>query len=117
MPASLGHDAGPGWQEQPAVVELPSMRDSLGEDPLIEVRDNIGLPIRSGKDQVTFGKHAGMTYDEVYKKHPSYCNWVMHTAEVGDDPGASLVKFARHLATREARSPEDVPAGRMDEAL
>jgi hypothetical protein len=69
------------------------------------------------KDRVTFGKHAGKTYDEVYKKHPSYCMWVMQTAEVGDDPDASLVKFARHLATREARSPEDVPAGRMDEEL
>ena len=81
--------------------------------PLSKFED---IPI-SGKTKVTFGKNAGMTYDEVYQQHPSYCNWVITTAEVGDSPDVSLVKFARYLVTLEARSPEDVPAGRMDEEL
>ena len=84
--------------------------------PLSKFESTPDIPI-SGKTKVTFGRHAGLTYDEVYQQHPSYCGWVINTAEVGDDPGESLVKFARHLVTREARQPEDVPAGRMDEAL
>jgi len=71
----------------------------------------------SGKDLVTFGKHAGKTYDNVFLNNPGYCDWIMKTAEEGDDAGVQLIKFARYLATREARSPEDVPAGRMDEEL
>ena len=71
----------------------------------------------SGKDLVTFGKHAGKTYDQVLQSYPGYCEWVMKTAEEGDDVGVQLIKFARYLATREARSAEDVPAGRMDEEL
>ena len=71
----------------------------------------------SGKDLVTFGMHAGKTYNNVYLSHPTYCDWIMKTAETGDDASAQLIKFARYLTTREARSPEDVPAGRMDEEL
>ena len=70
----------------------------------------------SCKDLLTFGKHAGKTYDFVYLNHINYCEWILK-AESGDDACAQLVKFARYLATREARSPGDVPAGRMDEEL
>jgi hypothetical protein len=71
----------------------------------------------SCKDLLTFGKHAGKTYDFVYLNHINDCEWILKTAESGDDACAQLVKFARYLATREARSPGDIPAGRMDEEL
>ena len=71
----------------------------------------------TGRDLVTFGKHAGMTYDTVYLKYPDYCNWAMSTAESGDDACQQLIKFAKYIATREARTPENIPAGRMDEEL
>ena len=71
----------------------------------------------SCKDLLTFGKHAGKTYDFVYLNHINYCEWILRTVESGDDAGLQLFKFARYLATREARSPGDVPAGRMDEEL
>ena len=71
----------------------------------------------SGSDLVTFGRHAGKTYNTVYVQDPGYVNWILQTAESGDSPSASLLKFARYLATRETRTPEDTPAGRMDEEL
>ena len=69
------------------------------------------------KDLITFGMHCGKTYDTVYLNHPEYCDWILRTAESGDDASAVLKKFARYLATREVRDPMDVPAGRMDEEL
>ena len=71
----------------------------------------------NGRDLVTFGQHAGKSYDTVYANHPSYCNWILQTAETGDDKSPQLVKFARYLATKEARNPDDIPAGRMGEEL
>jgi hypothetical protein len=71
----------------------------------------------NGNDLVTFGMHAGKTYNTVYHKHQQYCEWVLQTAETGDDPSPQLIKFARYLATKEARDPNDIPAGRMDEEL
>ena len=71
----------------------------------------------TGRDILTFGRHTGKTYDTVYTLHPDYCNWVLNTAETGDSPSPQLVKFARYLSTREARNPDDIPAGRMDEEL
>jgi len=61
--------------------------------------------------------YTGLTYNEVYTKHPTYADWVLKTAETGDSPSEPLKRFARYLASREARSPEDVPAGKMDEEL
>lgn len=72
---------------------------------------------QSGTDLITFGKHAGKTYNTVYVQHPDYCDWILRTAETGDSPCQSLLKFAKYLATREARSPDDIPAGRMDDEL
>ena len=71
----------------------------------------------SQKDRLNFGMYAGKTYETVHSNHPSYCEWILKTAESGDGASAPLKKFARWLATREARSPTDVPAGRMDEEL
>ena len=52
----------------------------------------------------------------ILDKHPEYCDWTLRTAETGDDPSQALVK-AKYLAKREARTPEDAPAGQMDEEL
>ena len=71
----------------------------------------------SCKDLLTFGRHAGKTYDFVYRNHINYCEWILKTAESGDDACDQLIKFARYLATREVRDPGDIPAGRMDEEL
>ena len=72
---------------------------------------------QTGKDLVTFGRHVGMSYNTVWAKFPAYCDWVLRTVESGDDPSQQLKKFARYIASREARSPEDIPAGQMDEEL
>jgi len=40
--------------------------DTLLEDPVI-----------------TFGKHHGKTYREVYKKYPGYCDWVLEQTSTG----------------------------------
>ena len=69
------------------------------------------------KDRLNFGSHAGKTYEFVYQNQPAYCDWILRTAESGDGASPQLKNFARWLATRENRSPTDVPAGRMDEEL
>ena len=71
----------------------------------------------SGTDIICFGKHMGKTCKTVYEKYPEYCEWILKTAETGDDPCQQLMKFAKYLASREAPNPENIPAGRMDEAL
>ena len=35
-------------------------------------------------DLVTFGKHTGSTYQEVYQTDKPYCQWVMMTAQMGE---------------------------------
>ena len=69
------------------------------------------------RDILTFGKHAGQTFDWAYLNDMAYCQWIMMTMESGDSSCPQLKKFARYLATREARDPGDIPAGRMDEEL
>ena len=69
------------------------------------------------RDILTFGKHAGQTYDYAYLNDMAYCQWIMMTMESGDSSCQQLKKFARYLATREARDPGDIPAGRMDDEL
>ena len=73
--------------------------------------------VQTGKNLVTFGQYLGMSYATVWTKFPSYCDWVLKTAESGDSPSPPLKKFARYIASREARSPEDIPAGTMDDEL
>ena len=81
VPASLRPDEGPG-RSNGHVVDLHSMRDSLGANTSVEIRET-GRSC-DGNDVVTFGMHAGMTYATVWTKFPDYCNWVLSTAESGD---------------------------------
>ena len=69
------------------------------------------------RDLLTFGKHAGQSFDWVYLNDMAYCQWIMLTMESGDNQGGQLKKFAKYLATREARNLDDIPSGRMDEEL
>jgi hypothetical protein len=66
---------------------------------------------------MTFGQFMGATYGGVWRKHPSYCNWALSTVESGDSHCPQLKKFAHYVASKEARGPEDIPAGAMDEEL
>ena len=68
-------------------------------------------------DRITFGKYMGKTYQAIYLEHPEYCDWILQTAETGDHPSQQLLRFAKYLATKEARTTENIPAGRMDEEL
>ena len=74
--------------------------------------------VASGNDIITFGKHTGKTCATVFNKHPEYCQWILKTAETGDDPCQGLMKFAKYIASREAPNPgANIPAGKMDEEL
>ena len=73
--------------------------------------------VYSGNDIITFGKHIGKTCATVYNKHPEYCEWILKTAETGDDACQQLMKFAKYIASRGPPDPENIPAGKMDEAL
>jgi hypothetical protein len=69
------------------------------------------------RDRITFGKYLGQSYQQVYLNHPDYCQWVLQTAETGDAPSWMLIRFAKWLATKEARTAEEIAAGKMDESL
>ena len=73
--------------------------------------------VSGGNDIICFGKHTGKTCATVYRLHPEYCQWILQTAETGDDPCQQLMKFAKYIASREAPNPENIPAGKMDEGL
>jgi hypothetical protein len=73
--------------------------------------------VPSGNDILCFGKHLGKTCATVYKLYPEYCEWILKTAETGDDPCPQLMRFAKYLATKETPNPENIPAGRMDDEL
>ena len=47
-------------------------------------------------DLVTFGKHMGAQYLEVYQTDPVYCRWVLQTMEEGDTSEA-LVRLAKYI--------------------
>ena len=44
-----------------------------------------------------FGRHLGEQYIDVYNNHPTYCNWVLETAEHGEKPSKELQRFAEYL--------------------
>ena len=48
------------------------------------------------EDLVTFGKHMGKTYAQVFLEDQSYCEWVMNT--VAQSEGApGLVRLAHYI--------------------
>ena len=52
------------------------------------------------QDLITFGKHMGDTYQEVYEQDRSYCQWVMSTMETGD-PSEPMRRFAAYIYKKE----------------
>jgi hypothetical protein len=83
--------------------------------PLVNLEAKTELP--GPMDRITFGRYTGKTYQTVHLQHPEYCDWILRTAETGDNPSQQLLRLAKYLATKEARSTEDIPAGRMDGEL
>ena len=52
-------------------------------------------------DRALFGKHTGRTYLEIFRMDKQYCEWVLRTAESGDDASADLIRLAKWIASRE----------------
>ena len=84
--------------------------------PLTEFEPSMSNPL-DDNDILTFGKHLGYTYLQVWKQDPNYCQWVLETAEMGD-ASPQLKRFAHYVAQKERQEgfPE-IPAGRFDEEL
>ena len=58
----------------------------------------------SGQDPVGFGKHASLSYEEIWISHRSYATWVMDTSwENGDDACPRLHRLANWLEERKKR--------------
>ena len=71
--------------------------------PASEVQNMSNEP--TDMDLVTFGKHAGERYMDVYKNSPGYCTWVVNTAQT--EPLTSspeLRRFAAYLLQIEAEN-------------
>ena len=52
-------------------------------------------------DVLAFGKHAGITYLECLKKHPSYCQWVLQTSKVEESMHKGFGHFAKWILKKE----------------
>ena len=53
-------------------------------------------------DLVTFGKHLGKTYTQVYASDPGYCEWVMQTVSQGESANApALERLAHFIHTKQ----------------
>ena len=61
---------------------------------------------------VTVGKHAGRTMEEVFQ-YTTYVQWVLMTAETGDEPSAGLMRMARYFVMRE----QEEAARQMEEQM
>ena len=53
-------------------------------------------------DQVTFGRHQGLTFLQIYQNHRDYAEWVLRTIESGDETSPGLRRLAEYLVTKEA---------------
>lgn len=75
---------------------------SQGEDPngrllkLAEWLKEQGFPRPVSQHAVGFGKYADLTYEEVLKQEPGFCDWVLAQSQ-GEEPGGRLLKLAEWL--------------------
>ena len=69
----------------------------------LEVAEVNASPEPMDDDVVTFGKHMGKKFVEVYMQHPDYCEWVMHTVAQADTftPSAELQRLAHFIHTHQ----------------
>ena len=51
----------------------------------------------TAKDVVGFGRHAALTYAELYEGYPQYTAWVIQTYQESDDHNPKLKRLARWL--------------------
>ena len=54
------------------------------------------------EDLITFGKHAGKKYVEVYMHEPKYCEWVMETVAEGE-ASPELARLAHFIHAHQMR--------------
>eukprot|EP00929_Paragymnodinium_shiwhaense_P047204 TRINITY_DN23941_c0_g1_i1.p1 TRINITY_DN23941_c0_g1~~TRINITY_DN23941_c0_g1_i1.p1 ORF type:complete len:335 (+),score=60.67 TRINITY_DN23941_c0_g1_i1:70-1074(+) len=99
------------YQQQKAEIEMiyESAREAAGEAD--GTAGSVGSTAGFHRDDVglrrlTFGKHAGKTWQEMYDEFPGYCNWVLRQSQ--DDSSAELSDFAAYVTER--RSDEGEPA-------
>ena len=50
--------------------------------------------------KIRFGKHAGKTYQQALSEYPSYCEWVILTADIEDEASPELQHFAQWLVKK-----------------
>jgi hypothetical protein len=69
----------------------------------LEVAEVNASPEPMDDDVVTFGKHMGKKFVEVYMQHPDYCEWVMDTVAQADTftPSAELQRLAHFIHTHQ----------------
>ena len=65
--------------------------------PASQINTQTGEPV--GTDRLTFGKHAGETYEEVYQNDQQYCSWAEWTVAEEASTSAPLARFVEWVGT------------------
>jgi hypothetical protein len=60
-----------------------------------------GVP--TDQEVVSFGRYVGYPHKDVLKDK-GYCNWIVMTAEAGDDPGNALMRMAQYIVKKEQQA-------------
>jgi uncharacterized protein (DUF3820 family) len=55
--------------------------------------------VESAASKLTFGKHRGRTYEEMFEKEKGYCSWVL----LQESPSGSMKDFKEWLESRRDR--------------
>ncbi len=105
----------------PRVLEEPSCetRRNLFETPRRSTseasgmtRSTPGTSAGEGCKKMTFGKYKGLTFQEVYHRHPDYVDWTLREAQKGETYCAGMVRWMSYCLRRnEAEEEEEAGPG------
>ena len=84
---------------------LKEFKEDISEHKTINQLFNEGVEMitklytPSSRETVNFGKYGFLTYREVRRQHPAYCEWIVKTAKESDSPHWRLVRLAHWLTS------------------
>ncbi|CAE7039700.1 unnamed protein product [Symbiodinium sp. CCMP2592] len=105
----LGQEIPSGRTRPPLATMMTEMNKGSRKKADLAIRKIYDLSPATGMDPVGFGRHASLSYEEIMKEWPEYCQWVLQTAhENGKESDYRLQRLAgwlRNQPTKEKSYP------------